>query len=118
MMKVLMDGGSSINILYKDAFEKLNIGESKLRPLHSSFHGIVLGCRVMLLDTITLSVMFGNQVHYHKETLSIEVVDFEGPYNAIFGRPCYTMFMVIPSYAYLKLKMTGPHGVITIAGNF
>jgi hypothetical protein len=26
--------------------------------------------------------------------------------------------MSIPSYVYLKLKMSGPHGVITIAGSF
>jgi hypothetical protein len=26
--------------------------------------------------------------------------------------------MAIPSYAYLKLKMLGPHDVITIAGSF
>jgi hypothetical protein len=41
--KVLMDGGSGINVLYKDAFEKLNIETSKLLSLHSPFHGIVLG---------------------------------------------------------------------------
>jgi hypothetical protein len=43
MTKVLMDGGSGTNILYKDAFEKLNIEESKLHPLHSPSHGIVPG---------------------------------------------------------------------------
>jgi hypothetical protein len=26
--------------------------------------------------------------------------------------------MAIPSYAYLKLKMSGPHGVITVTGSF
>jgi hypothetical protein len=26
--------------------------------------------------------------------------------------------MAIPSYAYLKLKMPGPHDVITVAGSF
>jgi hypothetical protein len=26
--------------------------------------------------------------------------------------------MAIPSYAYLKFKMPGPHGVITVAGSF
>jgi hypothetical protein len=26
--------------------------------------------------------------------------------------------MVVPSYAYLKLKMLGPHSIIKIAGNF
>ena len=61
---------------------------------------------------------FGDLVHYRKETLSFEVIDFEGPYHAILGRPCYAKFMAIPSYAYLKLKMPGPRGVITIAGSF
>jgi hypothetical protein len=67
---------------------------------------------------MVLSVTFGNQVHYRKETLTIEVVDFEGPYHAIFRRPCYAKFMVVPNYAYLKLKMPGLCGVITITGNF
>ena len=118
MTKVLMDGGSGINILYKDAFEKLNIEIRKLCPSHSPFHGIIPERRVIPLGTITLSITFGDQVHYHKEALSFEVVDFEGPYHAILGRPCYAKFMAIPSYAYLKLKMTGPHDVITVAGSF
>jgi len=62
--------------------------------------------------------MFGDQVHYHKETLSFEVIDFEGPYHAILGRPFYAKFMAIPSYAYLNLKMLGAHGVITDTGSF
>jgi hypothetical protein len=41
MMKVLMDGGGGINILYMGAFEKLNIELSKLRPSHSLFHRII-----------------------------------------------------------------------------
>ena len=53
----------------------------------------------MPLSMITLSVMFGDQVHYRKETLSFEVIDFEGPYHAILRRPYYTKFMEIPSYA-------------------
>jgi hypothetical protein len=72
----------------------------------------------MPVGTITLSITFGDQVHYRKETLSFEVVDFKGPYHAILRRPCYTKFMAIPSYAYLKLKMLGPCGVITVASNF
>ncbi|XP_066341996.1 uncharacterized protein [Miscanthus floridulus] len=118
MTKVLMDGGSSINILYNDAFQKPSVGAGKLCPSHSLFQGIVPGRRVTPHGTITLSIMFGDQVHYRKETLSVEVIDFNGPYYAILGMPCYAKFMVIPSYAYLKLKMPGPRGVITITGNF
>ena len=72
----------------------------------------------MSLGTIDLSMTFGDAVHFRKEMPSFEVVDFQGPYNAIFGRPCYAKFMAIPNYAYLKLKMPGPHGVITVSRNF
>ena len=47
-------------------------------------------------------------------TLTFEVVGFHGTYHAILGRPCYAKFVAIPNYTYLKLKMLGPHEVITI----
>jgi hypothetical protein len=43
-----------------------------------------------------------------------EVVDFSEPYHVIMGWPCYVKFMVIPSYAYLKLKILGHASVITM----
>ena len=52
------------------------------------------------------------------ETLTFEVVGFYGTYHAILGRPCYAKFMAIPNYTYLKLKMLGPCGVITIGTSF
>ena len=42
------------------------------------------------------------------------MVGFKGTYHAILGRPCYAKFMAVPNYTYLKLKMPGPNGVITI----
>jgi hypothetical protein len=39
--KILMDGDSGINILYKDAFDKLNMDIRKLHASQSPFHGIV-----------------------------------------------------------------------------
>ena len=52
------------------------------------------------------------------ETLTFEVVGFHGTYHAILGRPCYAKFMAIPIYTYIKLKMPGPCGVITIGTSF
>jgi hypothetical protein len=43
---------------------------------------------------------------------------FLGTYHAVLGRPCYTKFMAVPNYTYLKLKMLGPHRVITISSSF
>ena len=45
------------------------------------------------------------------------MVDFESAYHAILGRPAYARFMARPCYVYLKLKMPGPKGVITISGD-
>jgi hypothetical protein len=56
--------------------------------------------------------------NFRKEMLTFEVVGFWGAYQAILGRPCYTKFMAIPNYTYLKLKMPGPKGVITVGSSF
>ena len=52
------------------------------------------------------------------ETLTFKVVEFHETYHAMLGRPCYAKFMAIPNYTYLKLKMLGPCGVITIGTSF
>ena len=49
------------------------------------------------------------------KVLTFDVVGFPGTYHAILGRPCYTKFMAVPNYTYLKLKMPGPKGTITIS---
>jgi hypothetical protein len=54
------------------------------------------------------------QTTSRKETLTFEVVGFKGVYHAILGWPCYAKFMVVPNYTDLKMKMSGPKGVITV----
>jgi hypothetical protein len=45
------------------------------------------------------------------------VVGFRGAYHAILGRPFYAKFKAVPNYTYLKMKMPGPNGVITVASS-
>ena len=45
------------------------------------------------------------------------MVDFRSACHAILGRPAYARFMARPCYVYLKLKMPGPKGVITVTGS-
>jgi hypothetical protein len=61
-----------------------------------------------------LLVTIRDMSNYHTETLTFEVIDFSEPYHIILGQPCYVKFMAIPSYAYLKLKLLEPVGVITL----
>ena len=46
------------------------------------------------------------------------MVGFPGTFHAILGCPCYVKFMAVPNYTYLKLKIPGPGGVITVSTSF
>ena len=46
------------------------------------------------------------------------MVDFHSAYHAILGRPAYARFMARPCYVYLKLKMPGPKGMITMTDDW
>jgi hypothetical protein len=115
--KVLMDDGSSLNILYAHTLQLMGIGLDQLRPSTMPFHGVTLGKRVQPLGQIDLPVWFGTSDNFHKETLTFEVVGFRGAYHAILGRPCYAKFMAVPNYTYLTMKMSGPKGVITVGSS-
>jgi hypothetical protein len=78
----------------------------------------VLGKQAIPLRQIDLPITFEDPTNYRTKTLTFEVVGFHGSYHAILGRPCYTKFMAIPNYTYLKLKMPGQHGVITVGSSF
>jgi hypothetical protein len=115
--KVLMDGGSSLNILYAHTLQLMGIGLDQLRPSTMSFHDVAPGKRVQPLVQIDLPVWFGKPDNFRKEMVTFEVVGFMGAYHAILGRPCYAKFMAVPNYTYLKMKMRGPKGVITVGSS-
>lgn len=116
--KVLMDGGSSINILYLDTFQRMGLSESRLTSTSTIFHRIVPGKSAHPIGKIILEVAFGvSKAQYRSEYLTFEVVDLKNPYNPLFGRPAYANFMARPCYVYHKLKIPGPQGIITIEGS-
>jgi hypothetical protein len=89
------------------------LGRDLLKTIPHPFYGVVLGKQSIPLGQINLPITFGDANNYHTKTLTFEVVDFSRPYHAILGQSCYIKFMVIPSYAYLKLKIPGPVDIIT-----
>jgi hypothetical protein len=118
LTKVLMDGGSSLNIIYAETLGLLQIDLSTIRASAAPFHGIIPRKRVQPLGQLDLPVCFGTPSNFRKETLTFEVVGFRGTYHAVLGRPCYAKFMAVPNYTYLKLKMSGPNGVITVGSTY
>jgi hypothetical protein len=116
--RVLIDGGSSINLLYQSSLEKLGIPLAQLKPSWLTFHGIVPGHSCTPLGKVQLEVLFEKKGNSRREPIWFEMVDISSPYHALLGRPALAKFMAVPHYAYLKMKLPGPRGVITVLGSF
>jgi hypothetical protein len=116
--RVLIDRGSSINLLYWSSMEKLGIPVAQLKPSRLTFHGVVPGHSCTPMERVQLEVFFGEKGNGHHERIWFEVVDISSPYHALLGRPDLANFMAVPHYAYLKMKLPGPRGVIIVSGCF
>src|SRR4051812_4210981 len=114
---MLMDGGSSINILYLYTFRRPRLPQSIIESTYTTFHGIVPGRKVYPIGKVTLPVTFGTPANFHTERIVFELVPFDIPYHCVLGRQAFAKFMAAPHYAYNAMKLPGPCDVITIHGD-
>ena len=63
------------------------------------------------------NVVFGTLENYRSEEITFQVATFNSGYHALPGRVAFTIFQAIPHYGYMKLKMPGPNGIITLASD-
>ena len=114
LMRVLMDGGSILNLLYHDTAHKMGINPSRIKPTKTTFKGVIPGVVAHCTGSITLEVVFGSPDNFRSKELIFDIVPFRSGYHALLGRTAFARFNVLLHYAYLKLKMPGPRGVITV----
>ena len=96
---------------------KMGIDPSRIKPTKTTFKGVIPGVEACCTGSITLEVVFGSPDNFQSEELIFDIVPFHSGYHALLGRTAFARFNVVPHYAYLKLKMPGPRGVITVNGN-
>ena len=92
--RVLVDGGSGLNILFTKTLDDMKILRSELKRSRAPFHGVIPGTSVTPLGTIKLPVTFGSWENFRIEDITFEVADFEAAYHAILGRPALAKFAV------------------------
>ncbi|XP_020182358.1 uncharacterized protein [Aegilops tauschii subsp. strangulata] len=95
----------------------MGIPMTRLSKSNMQFHEAIPRKKAKSLGQIALDIVFSEEKNFRKEQLTFEVVDFRSACRAILGRPAYARFRARPCYVYLKLKMPGLKGVITITGN-
>ena len=112
-----MDGGNSLDLLYQDTVRKMGIDPSRIKPTKTTFKGVLPCVEACCTGSITLEVVFGSPDNFRSEELIFDIVPFRSGYHALLGRTAFARFNAVPHCAYLKLKMLGPRGVITVNGN-
>ena len=95
----------------------MGINPSQIKPTRNTFKGVIPGVEARRTGSITLEVDFGSPDNFRSEELIFDIVPFRSGYHTLLGRTAFARFNAVPHYAYLKLKMPSPHGVITVNGN-
>jgi hypothetical protein len=119
LKKVLIDGGSGLNVLFTKTLKKMKLDITHmLTKSNTPFYSIVPGNAAIPLGSVVLPVTFGeSRDNYRNKYVKFEVADFETSYHAILGRPAIAKFMAVPHYTYMVLKMPRPAGVLSLQGD-
>ena len=116
LTRVLMDGGSSLNLMYKDIVRRMGINPSRISQSNTTFEGVIPGIEAYGRGSVVLRVTFGPPGNTRSEELLFTIAPFQSGYHALLGRPAFARLNALPHNGYLTLKMPGPRGVIAVSG--
>ena len=114
--RILVDNGSSADIIYLPAFQQLNLDPRRLRPFDSplvSFNGD----KVYPKGIVTLTVTIGTYPRQLTRQLDFLVVDCPSSYNVISKRPTLNRWKAATSTYCLKVKFPTENGVGQVKGD-
>ncbi|XP_042979832.1 uncharacterized protein LOC122310008 [Carya illinoinensis] len=110
VLRVLVDNGSSTDILYWEAFVKMGIDVGKLRLSPTPLKGF-LRDTIQPIRAITLSVTTGAGTRTATTVTDFLVVKAHSSYNAILARPTLNHLRAVTSTYHLKIKFPTDSGV-------
>ena len=114
--RILVDNGSSVDIIYLPAFQQLKLDPGRLRPFDSPLVSFS-GDRVYPKGIVTLTVTVGTYLKRLTRQLDFLVVDCPSSYVVIIGRPTLNCWKSATSTYCLKVKFPTENGVGEVKGD-
>ncbi|XP_019153539.1 PREDICTED: uncharacterized protein LOC109150017 [Ipomoea nil] len=110
---ILVDNGSSVNVLYLETFTKMGLEQEQLAPVKTPLAGFT-GDSVEAEGSITLPIEIGSYPSVQKLDMKFIVVDLACSHNAILGRPGLEDLRALISIEHLCMKFHTLNGVGTV----
>ncbi|XP_012840429.1 PREDICTED: uncharacterized protein LOC105960762 [Erythranthe guttata] len=105
--KILVDGGSSADIMYLHAFKQLGIDNAQFSPISTPLKGFT-GDGVLSMGEVELPISLGDNPCQITKIIKFLIVDKPSPYNIILERPAIHTFKSVPSSYHQKWKFPTP----------
>ena len=114
--RILVNNGSSADIIYLPAFQQLKLDTKRLRPFETPFVNFS-GDMVYPNGIVTLTITVGTHMRQLTRQLDFLVIDCPPSYNVIIGRPTLNEWKATTSTYCLKVKFPTDNGVGDVKGD-
>ena len=112
--RVLVDQGSSANVMFLTTFNQLQLSTDQLRPYTGCLYGFA-GDKVEFRGHIELRTTFTNGASSRTTSIRYLIVNTLSAYNILLGRPSLNRLGAVPSTRHTKMKLPSlEKAVITI----
>jgi len=109
--RVLVDQGSSADVMFWPTFEKLQLSLDQLRPYGGCLYGFA-GDQVEVRGYIELRTTFTDGLASRTEKIRYLVVNAPSAYNILLGRPTLNRTGAVPSTRHMKVQLPSVEGLI------